>query len=151
MEIKRRLSAIGKRLTPEIEAMNVSEQMVRMCNRFDELLDYCEEKIGRTKERQKTGEPTIGQAAQARQHESRKAIEEAQSAEAEENLKDQEEAAKERQELLNKSKKPQDVEIDLEDYYERNPYEVEVPDGQEGVTDEQLNPKKKKASKKKKK
>lgn len=54
MEIKRRLGKIQKRLSPKIEAMNIATQMESMCDRFEYLLTYAEEKIERAERRLET-------------------------------------------------------------------------------------------------
>ena len=54
MEIKRRLGKIQKRLSPQSEAMNIATQMESMCDRFEYLLNYAEEKIERAERRLET-------------------------------------------------------------------------------------------------
>lgn len=99
MQIKRRLNAIAKSLTPEIESMNISRQMEDMCKRMEELVAYAEEKIERSKQRHRT----IGlQVAQRRAAED-KIIKDHQEAEAKENLADQKESYDERNRILAKS------------------------------------------------
>ena len=102
MEIKRRLNQIAKRMSPQIEVMNAASQMVDMCNRFDELLDYCEEKIARTAERK--GQ-TIGKLGMEAREKADKEIADAQQAEMDENQADQKESWEERNKIINKSRR----------------------------------------------
>ena len=167
MEIKRRLNRIAGRITPQIEVMNVADEMRRMCNRFEEILNYAEEKVTRAAERKET----VGALVDRQKKEKKAAIEEMQRAESEENMRDQQEAAAERQAIMDKSKKNprkgmelERVEVEVGDQFGdgdginyrgeladgtvmADP-EVSVPKGQVGVTDAQLNPGKKKAKKK---
>ena len=105
MEIKRRLTKIGKSLTPEIESMNVATEMMKMCKRFEELVSYAQEKIDRSAERKET----IGARVDRQKAELLKEIEDHQTAEAAENLKDQEESLEERNKLAAKSRKPEPI------------------------------------------
>jgi len=151
MEIKRRLTKLGKQLSPQIEVMNVSLEMNRLLDRFEELVRYAQEKIDRSAERKGI---SIGQAAKNRIDADRKIIEDHQQAEAAENLKDQEDAYAERNKLANKSKKPkaQDFHGELADGTVMANPDAVVPEGQVGVTDDELNkkaPVKKKQAKKK--
>ena len=156
MEIKRRLNKIAARISPQIEVMNNAEEMRRMCTRFEELLAYCEEKI----EKAASKAPTIGQKVAAQREALQQEIIDHQTAEAEENLKDQEEAFEERNKIANKSKRPEEGHVPdgSAGAYAESPDgtvmadpDAVVPEGQVGVTDEQLNPTKKKAKKKAKK
>ena len=88
MQIKRRINAISKRVTPFIESMNISVEMDNMCKRFEELLDYGEAKELRHKEREKTGQSLAMRIDQQRREE-REHIAEINEREAEEQLKDQ--------------------------------------------------------------
>lgn len=88
MEIKRKLKALDKRMTPEIEAMNVGIEMNRCCDRMEELCNYAEEKIERAKRRGKT----IGQQVDEARKTKDKEITDHQTAESEANLADQQEA-----------------------------------------------------------
>ena len=110
MEIKRRLNKIASRLSPQLEAMNIADEMRRMCQRFEEIVAYGEEKL----ERAASKDPTIGQKVQAQKAAIQKEIEDHQRAEAEENLKDQEESFKERNRLMEKSQKPKDLRTEME-------------------------------------
>ncbi len=93
MEIKRRLVALSKTLSPQIEVMNVAVEMSRMCDRFEELVRYAQEKIDRAEERKGK---TLGQQANERREAADKVISDHQTAEAEENQRDQQEAFDER-------------------------------------------------------
>ena len=141
MEIKRRLNKIAGRLSPQLEAMNIADEMRRMCQRLEEIVTYGEEKL----ERAASKGPTIGQKVQVQKEAMQKEIEDHQRAEAEENLKDQEESFKERNRLMEKSQKPKefDAHAELEDGTVMANPDVVVPEGQVGVTTEQLNPEKK--------
>lgn len=66
MEIKRRITAAAKRLTPEIEASNTGTQLNELTTRFEELLDYAEEKDLRRQEAVKTGMSFSQRAAKKR-------------------------------------------------------------------------------------
>ncbi len=99
MEIKRRLTKLTKRLSPQIESMNVAVEMQRMCTRFEELVNYAQEKIDRAEER-KGG--TLARAADERRRAALKVVAEAQKKESDANLADQRESFDER------NKKPGD-------------------------------------------
>ena len=88
MEIKKRLNAVAKRLTPEIESMNMASQMIEMLNRFDEILDYCEEKI----EKKNRGGVSAGQRAYDAQQAERDRIQKIHDEEADEMQRDQTQA-----------------------------------------------------------
>jgi NAD kinase len=92
MEIKRRLGKIVKTLNPEVEAMNVAAEMLQLCTRLEELIKYAQTKIDRSKERKESA----GVKAAAAKEAADKKVRDAQAAEAEENLKDQQEASDER-------------------------------------------------------
>jgi len=92
MEIKRKLKALDKRMTPEVETMNVAIEMNRLCDRMEELCNYADEKIERGKQRGKTMGQQIDEARKAKDKE----IFDHQTAEAAENLRDQQEAFDER-------------------------------------------------------
>lgn len=88
MQIKRRINAIAKRVTPFIETMNIAVEMDNMCKRFEELLDYGEAKELRHKEREKTGE-SLGQRIDRERREEREEIARINQLDQEEALKDQ--------------------------------------------------------------
>lgn len=44
MELKKRLSALAKRMSPQIEAMNPAYELRDIIKRAEEILDYCEAK-----------------------------------------------------------------------------------------------------------
>ena len=92
MEIKRRLTKIGKSLSPQIESMNVAAEMERMCTRFEELVRYAQEKIDRSIERGKT----IGAGVAEKRAAMQKIITDHQKSESDANLADQQEAFDER-------------------------------------------------------
>ncbi len=96
MELKKRLTAINKRITPFIESLNVSSEMRDMCSRFEELLDYAEAKELKHKAREETGMSQSMRIDKERR-ENAAAMREQQDAEADENLKDQMEAAADRE------------------------------------------------------
>jgi hypothetical protein len=93
MEIKRRLTRIAKSLSPQIEVMNVATEMDRMCDRFEELVNYAQEKIDRASERKGN---TLASQADARRKAEEQIVFDAQKAEVEENQRDQQEAFDER-------------------------------------------------------
>lgn len=149
MEIKRRLTKIAKALSPQIESMNAGQEMNRLCDRFEELVNYCQEKIDRSAERKKAGLKPASAAVAEQRAADQKAITDHQEAEAAENLADQEEAKRERDARGNKSRKPKPNEHVAEDGTVKFDPDAVVPEGQVGLTDEQLNPKQKAAAKKK--
>lgn len=108
MEIKRRLTKIAHTLSPQIEVMNVADEMKRMCSRMEELIAYAQEKIDRSFEKRET----IGQKVARQRASEQKEIEDHQEAENAENLADQKEARRERQLRMMKSKKPEIVELE---------------------------------------
>ena len=108
MEIKRRLTKIGKSLNPQIEAMNVATEMERMLDRFEELVRYAQEKIDRAAERKGN---TIGKQVDDARKKADKEVSDHQTAESEENLKDQQESFEERNKIVDKSK---DMRTDIE-------------------------------------
>lgn len=146
MEIKRRLNKIAKRISPQLEVMNISEEMRRMCTRLEELCDYGEEKLARAARK----EPTIGQKVAEQRAAEQKEITDHQTAESEENLKDQQESFDERNKIANKSKKP--TEIDNHDEKVENEAGEVMFDPDREVSDEEAQatraPAKKKAKKK---
>lgn len=93
MEIKRRLTAIAKSMSPQIEVMNVAVEMSRLADRFEELVRYAQEKTDRAAERKGK---TLGQEAYERRQAADKEIADHQTAELEENQRDQQEAFDER-------------------------------------------------------
>jgi len=113
MEIKRRLNKLASRLSPQIEVMNVATEMSRMCDRFEELLNYAQEKIDRTNERKGN---TIGKQVAEKRAAADKEVEDQQMAEANENLRDQKEAFDERNKIVEKSQRtdPPDEETNEE-------------------------------------
>jgi predicted nucleic acid-binding Zn-ribbon protein len=111
MEIKRRLTRIAKSLSPQIEVMNVATEMDRMCDRFEELVNYAQEKIDRASERKGN---TLASQADARRKAEEQIVFDAQKAEVEENQRDQQEAFDER------NKDPGAVEILTPGVYEIN-------------------------------
>ena len=142
MEIKRRLTKLGKALSPQIESMNVSNEMHRLLDRFEELVRYAQEKIDRTAERKGK---TNGQIAQEAREAADKVISDHQTAEAEENLRDQQEAFDER------NKDPGAIEEMLEDIGRGNPPPIPaaVELMEKEANEEPPKQRKKKAAKKK--
>ena len=96
MEIKRRLNAIAKCMTPDIECMNIADEMRRMLTRFEELVAYADEKAARAKERAARGGKTKAQISAERRAADAKEIRDHQQAELEINQADQKEAYDER-------------------------------------------------------
>lgn len=145
MQIKRRLNAIAKSLTPEIESMNISRQMEDMCKRMEELVAYAEEKIERAKQRHRT----IGlQVAQRRAAED-KIIKDHQEAEAKENLADQKESYDERNRILAKSN-PAAAQTDPDNEFSPE-FDVSADSDIEANADEEAELARKKTKKKAKK
>ena len=101
MEIKRRLTKIAHSLSPQIESMNVSTEMTRMLDRFEELVRYAQEKIDRAAERQGN---TIGKQVDDARKKADKEVADHQTAESEENLRDQQESFEERNKIVDKSR-----------------------------------------------
>ena len=84
--------------------MNVAQEMNMMLSRFEELIRYAQEKIDRASDRKET----IGaQVAREKADAAQKVIDE-QTAEAEENLKDQKESFDLRNKILEKSQPEED-------------------------------------------
>lgn len=112
MEIKRRLTKIAKSLSPQIEAMNVADEIQRMAARMEELIRYAQEKIDRAAERKQT----VGQRVAEQKAAAMKEIQDHQKRESNENLADQAESLKEREARANKSKKKEDLRTEDERY-----------------------------------
>lgn len=89
MEIKKQLTALGKRVTPQIEVMNVATEMRQLLKRLDELITYAQTKIDRSAERKET----IGAQVKRQKKEADDNIKKEQEREAKENLADQEDDA----------------------------------------------------------
>ena len=96
MELKRKLTKLAGRMTPQIEAMNVANEMGKCIAKISQLVDYAEEKIERSAQRKRDKEGTIGGAAAAQQAADRKEVTDTQTKESDENLADQAEAFEER-------------------------------------------------------
>ena len=148
MEIKRRLTKIAHSLSPQIESMNVSTEMTRMLDRFEELVRYAQEKIDRAAERQGN---TIGKQVDDARKKADKEVADHQTAESEENLRDQQESFDERNKIVDKSR---DMRTEDE---KRADEEAEASRQERGATKEEdqaalaeeVKPAKKKAKKKK--
>lgn len=106
MELKRKLNALAKRMSPQIEAMNVNHEIHQHVNRISELIDYAEQKIERSEQRKRDKEPTTGQVADDRNKANAKEQLDLQTAESDANLADQKESFDERNALMAKSEKP---------------------------------------------
>lgn len=104
MELKRRLNAVAKCISPQIEVMNVADEMRRLTSRLEELVRYAEEKMALAASRDKT----IGLRTKEAREKAEVERKELQEAEAQENLADQEESARLRAERASKSKKAVD-------------------------------------------
>lgn len=89
MEIKRRLGALAKRMTPAIEAMNVANEMLQILQRFEELASYAEQKITRSEERIAAKLAPIGAQQDAKKKADAKEIADLHEAEQNELLQDQ--------------------------------------------------------------
>jgi hypothetical protein len=87
MEIKRRLNAVAKRITPEIEVMNPASEIRTLCSRLEELATYCEEKVERAAQSKAAGK-TKGQLADEAMKAERKRIKDIHDAEAKEAMED---------------------------------------------------------------
>lgn len=100
MEIKRALTRLANRMTPQIEVMNVATEMRQLLERFEALLDYADEKNARSSERKGH---TIGRhVAEARAAKDKEVVDH-QTAESNINLADQQESAAIRSEIMQKS------------------------------------------------
>ena len=86
MEIKRQLTALGKRMTPQVETMNVAVEIRGLVKRIDELVTYAQTKIDRSAERKET----IGRRVQREKEDAAAKIAVEQDREANENQVDQE-------------------------------------------------------------
>lgn len=89
MEIKRRLNILAKRMTPAIEAMNVSNEMLTILKRMEELTFYAETKISRSEERKKANLPTRSEIQDKARKAENKRIAEIHNAENKERMEDQ--------------------------------------------------------------
>lgn len=89
MEIKRRLGALAKRMTPAIEVMNVSNEMLTLLRRLEELCTYAQTKIDRSEERKAKKQLTRGAEQDAKKKAKAKEIAEIHAAEADERFQDQ--------------------------------------------------------------
>ena len=89
MEIKRRLGALNKRMTPAIESMNVANEIKEKLRRIEELTTYAETKIARSEERKKNNIPPVGAQQDAKKKADAKEIADLHQAEQDEMLKDQ--------------------------------------------------------------
>jgi len=87
MEIKRRLNAIAKDLTPEIESLNISQEMLQMCKRFEELVAYGHEKVARAQHVRNGGE-SMSARVNREIRETREHIQKIHDEEAEEMMRD---------------------------------------------------------------
>ncbi len=88
MEIKRRLIAASKLLSPEIEAMNIGTELNHHVDRITELCNYGQEKLDRAKLRSEAAGVKTAQDRKAAE----KVIADAQQEESDKNLADQKEA-----------------------------------------------------------
>ena len=111
MEIKRRITKLASRLSPQIEVMNVATEMSRMLDRFEELVNYAQEKIDRAVERKGN---TIGKQSYEARAAADKVVSDHQTAESDENLRDQKESFDERNKIVEKSQKPEDLRTEME-------------------------------------
>jgi hypothetical protein len=101
MEIKKRLTKLASRLSPQIEVMNVANEMNQLCNRFEELVTYAQTKIDRAAER---GGKSMGVVQAEKRAAADQEIRDHQNKEANENLADQQEAFDERNKVVEKTK-----------------------------------------------
>lgn len=106
MQIKRKLVKLANSLSPQIEAMNVGIELHKLADRAAELVAYAQEKIDRSASRKPLGQEVFDKRRAAQEEVVRQ-----QALEAEENLRDQEEAARERELRHSKSKRPDEPEI----------------------------------------
>ena len=94
MEIKRRLNAVAKSFGPEAESLNIVHELRQICDRLEELAAYADLKLERHKQREKTGHRYFEeQDRKARERQAEIAA--IHAAEAEEALKDQQQAKSE--------------------------------------------------------
>jgi predicted patatin/cPLA2 family phospholipase len=96
MELKKRLTAINKRMTPFIESMNQSKEMKQMCRRFENLLDYCEAKEEKYKAKQAGFKSQSEKIYEARKAEEAR-IAKIHAEENEERMRDQQQAKAQRE------------------------------------------------------
>ena len=106
MELKRKLTALAKRMNPQVEAYTVAKEIGEHIQRIGELIAYAQEKLDRSAEKKKTGELTLGAQEDARRKAAAADVLETQNKESDENLKDQKESFDERNALDAKTKKP---------------------------------------------
>jgi hypothetical protein len=107
VEIKRRLNAAAKCMTPEIEAMNTAIELKMLLDRVEGLIRYAEGKIANRAARAKAKEKTIGQKARDQQAADQKIIIDYQTEESDANLADQREAFEERNAKLRDKGQPE--------------------------------------------
>lgn len=84
MEIKRRLNAVAKRMTPAIESLNIANEMSTLCDRLEGLATYGEEKVERAARKGKT----MGQKIDEERKAERKRIQDIHNEEAKEAMED---------------------------------------------------------------
>lgn len=96
MQLKKRLREISKRITPEIESLNIARELEISTKRIEELLDYGEEKAERRRAVESGKEKSRSQQQADKLADHREKEAEAARRAAEDTVQDQEEAAKER-------------------------------------------------------
>lgn len=106
MELKRKLTALAKRMNPQIEAYTIAKAIDQSIKRIDELMTYAQEKLDRSEERKRLKEKTLGQQEDDRRKAAAAAVLETQNKESDANLADQAESFEERNAVMSKSEKP---------------------------------------------
>ena len=92
MEIKRRITAIAKAMSPQIEVGTSAKKITQLCDQLEYLVNYEQEKIDRSAARKAAGQDTIGKQVDDRKKAEQKKVADNQNAEADQNADDQAEA-----------------------------------------------------------
>jgi hypothetical protein len=111
VELKRKLTALAKRMNPQIEAYTVAKAIGESIKRIDELMTYAQEKLDRSEERKKNKEETNSKLADDRKKKAAAGQLAQQNAESDANLADQKESFDERNAVMSKSEKPVDAPV----------------------------------------
>jgi len=107
VELKRKLTALAKRMNPQIEAYTIARAIEQSIKRIDELMTYAQEKLDRSEQKKRDKELTLGQQEDDRRKAAAAEVLATQNAESDENLADQQESFEERNKLAAKTKPPE--------------------------------------------
>lgn len=96
MELKRKLDKLAKSMNPQIEVSPSAKKIAGLIKSLDEVIGYEQEKLDRTAERLKKGEPTVGKMVDDRKKAEAAEVQANQEKESQQNADDQAEAHEER-------------------------------------------------------